>query len=151
MAKDIIELVKKLRKQTGAGIMECKKALENSKGNLEKAKKIIEKEGIAKAKKRADKKTAEGYVATYTHNTGKVGVIVEVLCESDFVSRSDQFRSLTKNLCLQIAAMEPKTVKELKAQDYIREPEKTISDLLKATIAKFGENIKINRFERFEI
>jgi len=151
MTKDILELVKKLRTETGAGIMESKKALEETGGDLAKAKKILEKKGLAKAEKKADRETKEGYIATYTHSTGKVGVILQLLCETDFVARSEEFRALAKDLCLQIAAMKPRNLKELRAQEYIREPEKKIGDLLKAAIAKFGENIRVGRFNRFEI
>lgn len=151
MKKNILDLVKQLREETRAGVMDCKRVLEEAKGDLKKAKQLLEKKGIAKAEKKAERETKQGYVATYTHSTGKIGVMVEFLCESDFVSRSDDFRQFTKDLCLQIAAMAPKNIKELKAQEYIREPGMTIEKLLKMTIAKFGENIKINRFERFEI
>ncbi|MFH1705598.1 MAG: translation elongation factor Ts [Patescibacteria group bacterium] len=150
-SRKIIELVKQLREETGAGVMECKKALERSGGDLAKAKKEIEKMGFAKAAKKANRETSQGYVATYTHSNGKTGVIVEILSESDFVAKNEQFRLFTKNLCLQITAMNPKNIDELLSQEYIREPEKTIGDLVKETIAKFGENIKIGRFERYEI
>ncbi|MBU2592512.1 translation elongation factor Ts, partial [Patescibacteria group bacterium] len=101
-SRKIIELVKQLREETGAGVMECKKALERSGGDLAKAKKEIEKMGFAKAAKKANRETSQGYVATYTHSNGKTGVIVEILSESDFVAKNEQFRLFTKNLCLQI-------------------------------------------------
>jgi len=150
-SKKIIELVKQLRGETGAGIMECKKALEQSEGNLAKAKKEIAKMGFTKAAKKADRETSQGYIATYTHANGKTGVIVEILCESDFVAKNEEFRLFAKNLCLQITAMNPKNLKELLSQEYIRDPEKMVGDLVKETIAKFGENIRIGRFERYEI
>ena len=149
--KKIVELVKQLRQETGAGVMECKKALEEAKGDLEKARQILKKRGIAKAEKKAERETKEGYVATYTHSNGKIGVMIEVYCESDFVARNDQFRQFAKELSLQIAAMAPKDRKELLSQAYIRDPNKTVEQLIKETIAKFGENIKVGRFERFEI
>jgi len=149
--KKIVELVKQLRQETGAGIMECKKALEETKGDLEKAKQILRERGMARAEKKAERETKEGYVATYTHSNGKIGVMVEVLSESDFVARNDEFRQFARELCLQIAAMAPKNEEELLAQAYIRDPAKTVEQLIKETIARFGENIKIGRFERFEI
>lgn len=151
MNKKLIELVKQLREKTGAGVMECKKTLEETDGDLEKDKKLLEKEGMTKAGKRAGRETKQGYVATYTHGTGKIGVVVEVLSETDFVARGDDFRQFAQDLCLQVAAMSPKNVKELKSQEYIRDPKRTIDELLKSMIAKFGENIKIGRFKRFEI
>lgn len=150
-SENLIELVKKLREETGAGVMECKKVLEETSGDLDRAKEILRKQGLAKAEKKVERETKEGYVATYTHSNGKIGVVVEVYCESDFVARNDQFRQFARELCLQIAAMAPKNNEELLSQAYIRDPSKTVEQLVKETIAKFGENIKIGRFERFEI
>jgi len=149
--EELIELVKQLRLETGTAVMDCKKALEETRGNLEKAKKILEKRALVKAQKKAGKETNQGYVATYTHNNGKIGVVVELLSETDFVARNQEFRRLAKELCLQVAAMSPKNLEELLAQDYIRDPSRTIGQLIKETIAKFGENIRIGRFKRFEI
>ncbi|MFH1561090.1 MAG: translation elongation factor Ts [Patescibacteria group bacterium] len=150
-SKDIFGLVKQLREQTGAGVMECKQALEKSAGDLKKAQEFLKKSGLVKAQKRAKKATNQGYVATYTHNTGRVGVVVEFLSESDFVSKNEEFRQVAREICLQIAAMDPKDLKELLAQDYIRQPDQTIADLVAGMIAKFGENIKIGRFQRLAI
>ena len=150
-SKKIIESVKKLRLETRAGIMDCKKALEKTKGNLEKAKEILGRRAVVKAQKKAGKKTNQGYVATYTHNNGKIGAMIELLSETDFVARNQEFRNLAKELCLQVAAMAPKNLRELLTQDYIRDPGRTIGQLIKETIAKFGENIRIGRFKRFEI
>ena len=146
-----IKMVKKLRQETGGGVMACREALLKADGNYAKAKKILEKEGIKRAAKKQDRETKQGYVATYTHATGKVGVVVEVLCETDFVARNEEFQRFTRELCLQIAAMDPKDTKELLKQDYIRDPEKTVGEFLKSQIAKFGENIRLGRFQRFEI
>jgi len=146
--KKLIELVKKLREETGAGVMLCKKALEEAKGDYQKAKKAVAKKTKKQALAKQDRVTKQGFVASYTHATGKVGVLVELLCETDFVARNEEFRRLAHELCLQIAAMAPQDVEELLAQEYIREPEKTIGDLLKEAIAKFGENIKIGSFAR---
>ncbi|MCD6225738.1 translation elongation factor Ts [bacterium] len=147
---DLLEQVKKLRQETGAGVMMCKKALEET-GDYQKAKEWIKKKGVEKAEEKKERETKEGYVATYTHATGKIGVVVELLCETDFVSRNQEFRQLAQEICLQVAAMNPKDKKELLAQEYIREPGKTIETLLKEAVAKFGENIQIGDFARLEI
>ncbi len=147
----LLKLVKKLREETGAGVVICKKALEETKGNYTKAKEIVKKKGLAKAEEKTARATKEGYVATYTHATGRVGVAVELLCETDFVSRNKDFQQFAKELCLQIAAMKPKTTAVLLKQDYIRDSSKKVSQLIKEMIAKFGENIKIGKIARIEI
>ena len=149
--KKIIELVKKIRIETGLGIMEIKSALEEAKGDEKKAKEILKAKGFAKAEKRAERETHQGRVATYTHATGKVGVIVELLCETDFVAKNEDFIAVAKELCLQVAAMNPKDAKVLLEQEYIKDPSMKIKDMVTALNAKFGENIKIGRIERFEI
>jgi len=151
MDKKIIELVKQLRQDTGAGVMECKKALEDAKDDIEKAKKILQKQGLAKAKKKSERETGQGYVATYTHVNGKIGVMIKILCESDFVAKNAEFQQFAKDLCLQVAAMGPKNARQLLSQDFIKDPGLTIDKLVKLIIAKFGENIKIDKIERFEI
>jgi len=148
---DLFQAVKRLRQETGAGVMACKKALDETKGDYQKAIERVKKRGIKKAEEKQERATKAGYVATYTHATGKVGVLVELLCETDFVSRNEEFRRLGGELCLQIAAMAPKDKKELLKQEYIREPGKTIEIVLKEAIVKFGENIQIGKFERAEI
>lgn len=149
--KKIIELVKKIRVETGLGIMEIKSALEEALGDETKAKQILKEKGFKKAESKAERETHQGRVATYTHATGKIGVMVELLCETDFVAKHEDFLALTKELCLQVAAMNPETVEELMKQEFIKDPSKTIEEMVKALISKFGENMKINRFERFEI
>lgn len=149
--KKIIEQVKKLREELGLGIMEIKAALEAAEGDEKKAKEILKEQGFKKAEKRTEKETHQGRVATYTHATGKVGVMVELLCETDFVAKNEEFLALTKDLCLQVAAMEPKDAKALLKQEFIKDPSKKVDELIKALIAKFGENIKLGRIERFEI
>lgn len=152
MKKDnLVRTVKKLRQETGAGVMVCKKALNETGGDYRKAVEWVKKRGIRKAEEKQERVTKAGYVATYTHATGKVGVLVELLCETDFVSRNEEFRRLGGELCLQIAAMVPKDKKELLKQEYVRESGKTIEILLKEAIVKFGENIQIGKFERAEI
>ncbi|MDD4785292.1 MAG: translation elongation factor Ts [Candidatus Shapirobacteria bacterium] len=149
--KKIIELVKKIRAEMGLGIMEIKSALEEANGDETKAKQILKEKGFKKAESKAERETHQGRVATYTHSTGKIGVMVELLCETDFVAKHEDFLALTKDLCLQVAAMNPETVEDLMKQEFIKDPSKTIDEMVKALISKFGENMKINRFARFEI
>jgi len=151
MDKTNLEIIKKLRLATGAGIIDCKNAFQEAKGDFAKAKKILEKKALKKAKEKINRPTAQGFIATYTHSTGKIGAMVEILSETDFVARNEEFRQFAKEICLQIAAMNPKNLKELLKQEYIRDPAKTINELMKSNIVKFGENIKIGRFARFEI
>jgi elongation factor Ts len=149
--KKIIELVKRIRIETGLGIMEIKAAVEEAAGDEKKAKEILKEKGFEKVKKKAERETHQGIVATYTHNTGKIGVMVEVLCETDFVAKNAEFVAFTKDLCLQIAAMDPEKVEDLMEMEFIKDGSKKIKDLVAGLVAKFGENIKIGRFERFEI
>lgn len=143
--------IKKLREETGAGIADCRKALEESKGNFEKAKELLKSWGIDKAASKSDRVVGAGLVDTYIHANGKVGAMVEINCETDFVARTDEFKSLCHEVAMQIAAMDPKDVEELKKEDYIRDSAKSIEGLVKETIAKIGENIVIKRFMRFEL
>jgi len=149
--KQIIELVKKIRVETGLGVMEIKSALEEAKGDEKKAKEILRKKGFKKAESKSERETYQGRVATYTHNTGKIGVMVELLCETDFVAKHEDFLALTKDLCLQIAAMNPEKVEDLLKQEFIKDPSMTIDEMIKTLVAKFGENIKIGKMARFEI
>ena len=149
--KQLIELVKKVRQETGLGIMEIKSALEEANGDEKKAKDILKEKGFKKAEKRAERETGQGRVATYTHTTGKIGVMVELLCETDFVAKNEDFLSVSRDLCLQIAAMNPETVEDLLKQDFIKDPSKKIEDLVVALGAKFGENVRVGRMARFEI
>jgi len=149
--KKIIELVKKLREEMGLGIMEIKAAVEEAKGDETKAKEILKEKGFKKAETKSERETHQGRVATYTHSTGKIGVMVELLCETDFVAKHEDFVELTKNLCLQVAAMNPETVEDLLKQEFIKDGSKTVEEMIKSLVAKFGENMKLNRFTRFEI
>ncbi|MBU1117587.1 elongation factor Ts [Patescibacteria group bacterium] len=149
--KKIIELVKKIRAEMGLGIMEIKAALEEANGDEKRAKEILKEKGFKKAEKRAERETHQGRVATYTHSTGKIGVMVEMLCETDFVAKNEDFVAVSRDLCLQVAAMDPKDAKELLEQEYIKDSSQKIKDLVTALNAKFGENIKIGRIARFEI
>ncbi len=143
--------IKKLREMTGAGFADCKNALEEAKGDLKKAESLLKEKGLAKAAKKGDRETGSGLVDTYVHLNGKIGVVLSVLCETDFVARTDEFKNLAHEVSMQIAAMDPKDEKELLAQDYIRDGSKTIGDLVKEAIAKLGENIQIGKFTRISI
>lgn len=142
-----LDVLKKLREETQAGVADCRQALEDANGDYEKAKKLLTERGLEKAAKKSDRETAQGLVESYVHG-GKVGVLVEVRCETDFVARNDEFKALAHEIALQIAAMEPKDVPALLESEYIRDPKLTIQDLIKLTIAKTGENITVGRFER---
>jgi len=190
------QMVKDIRDATSASFIDCKKALEETSGNVDKAVEILRVKGLAKASKKAGRDTPEGVVTSYIHAGGKIGVLLEVNCETDFVARNDEFREFTKEVAMQIAATNPTYVTEadvpediinkekeiMKAQViesgkpdniadkivegkiskyfeenclvnqiYIRDTKRKISDLLSDLIAKVGENIKIRRFERFQL
>lgn len=143
--------IKKLREQTGAGIADCRKALEEAKGDFGKAKELLQSWGIDKAASKADRVVGAGLVDTYIHSGGKVGAMIEINCETDFVARTDDFKNLCHELSMQVAAMNPKDIEELFKQTYIRDSSVTIEQLVKSTIAKVGENIVVKRFMRFEL
>ena len=161
-----IVIVKELRDQSGAGIMECKKALLQTRGDMNKALQILKEEGLLKAKKKAGRATTQGLIEAYVHTGGRIGAMVEVNCETDFVARTDEFKKLAHHLAMQVAAMPPQFVSKEEApegvdiepeaaclllQPYIKDPNKTIQDIITETIAKVGENIKVKRFARFEL
>ncbi len=150
MALDVT-LIKKLRDETSASIADCRKALEETDGNYEKALGWLKKHGIEKAEKKADRETAQGLVESYIHQNGKVGSVLVILCETDFVARTEDFKKLAHEVAMQVAAMDPKDVDTLLKQEYIRDGSVTINDLIKQTIAKLGENIVVREFKRFEI
>jgi len=190
------KLVKELRERTGAGMMDCKKALQETNGNIEKAAEYMREKGIASAAKKAGRIASEGIVESYIHGNGKIGVLLEINCETDFVAKNEDFKQLAKDIAMQIAASKPEYVKReevpedmvnkerqiLKAQalnegkpekivekmvegrldkfykdvclleqPFIREPDKTVQDLVKENISKIGENINVRRFVRFEM
>jgi len=142
--------IKKLREMTGAGIMECKRALEEAKGDIDTAKNIIAERGLAKAEKKSERKTGSGVLESYVHN-GRVGVLLELRCETDFVAKTEDFKNLAHDLAMHIAAMNPENVEALLAQPFIKDSSKTIGDLIKSIIAKLGENTVIERFMRYEL
>lgn len=145
------KLISKLREETGAPVIRVKKLLDEHKGNEKKVKELLLKEGFEKTAKRADRETAEGRVVVYSHHTGKVAAMVELLSETDFVARNELFTELAKSIALQVVSMDPKDKEELLKQEYIKEPSKTIEDLIKEVIAKTGENVQLGRFFRLEI
>jgi len=160
------DAIKQLRETTRAGVIDCKNALIESNGDIEKACAILTKRGIAIAQKKADRTAEQGLIESYVHLGGKVGTMVEVNCETDFVAKTDEFKELAHNLALQIAAMAPQYISPdeispeseedpqtacLLLQPFIKDPDKTIQELVTETIAKVGENIKIRRFTRFEL
>ncbi|MEK7554633.1 MAG: translation elongation factor Ts [Patescibacteria group bacterium] len=142
--------VQKLREATGAGVMDCKRALDDAKGDFAAALKLIEERGHAKAAKRADRETGAGVLESYIHQ-GRVGVLLDLRSETDFVANADPFRALAHELAMQIAAMNPGTVDELLAEPYIKDAGMTVHDVVKSAMAKLGENIRVNRFTRYEL
>jgi elongation factor Ts len=150
MAVNIDDL-KKLRAETSASIGDVRQALEETNGDLKQAREWLQKKGFERAEKKGDRVTEQGLVEAYVHSNGKIGVLVELLCETDFVARTDEFKHLAHEISLQVSAMNPKDVEELLAQDYIRDGSKKINDLVKSTISKLGENITLKRFARLEI
>ena len=146
-----IKQIKQLRDETGISISECKKALEEANGDIKKAKEILKKWGKEFARKQSGRKAREGIVATYLHPNQKIGVILELNCETDFVAKSEDFQNLAHELCLQIASMNPPDIDSLFAQPWIKDETKIVKDLFAQYIAKLGENISLKRFTRYEI
>ena len=142
--------VKELREKTGAGMMDCKKVLTETDGDMEKAIELLRERGIAKAAKKSDRVAAEGLVTAYVSEDGKVGAVAEVNAETDFVAKNDEFRTFANDIAKQVAVKNPKDVEELLAQPFINDETKTVSEVLTNKIATIGENMSIRRFERFE-
>ena len=161
-----VEDIKALRDITGAGVMDSKKALEEAEGDLKRAEDILRQQGIASAAKKANRATNQGVIESYIHSGGRIGAMVEVNCETDFVARTDDFQALANNLAMQVAAMSPTYVDEsdvpedqqadsaqdcLMQQPFIREPSRTVQDMVNETVGKLGENIRVRRFKRFSL
>jgi elongation factor Ts len=146
-----IEDIKKLREVTGAGIADCRQALEDTDGDQKKAAEILRKKGIEKAGKKAERQVKAGMVFSYVHHTGRLGAIVGLACETDFVAKTDDFQKLGKELALHIAASKPTSVEELMGQEYVRDASKTVEVLIKETIGKLGENIQVLEFKILEV
>jgi elongation factor Ts len=156
------EDIKKLREETNAPVMEVKHALEEAGGNEAEAKKLLIEKALVRAEEKKGREAGDGMIFAYTHNvgggttgtpiqSGKVGVLLDLRCETDFVARTDVFRNLGKELCLQVASMNPASVEELLEQEYIRDPEKKISDMVGEASGTLGEHVKIERFVRYDI
>jgi elongation factor Ts len=161
-----VEAVKELRNRTNAGVLECNKALLKASGDMEKAIEFLQQHGAAIAEKKKDVAATEGVIEAYIHYTKRIGALVELNCETDFVARTAEFKELAHDLAMQIAATSPQflTSEEmppeaetdpqaacLLSQPFIKEPDKTVQEIIAETIAKVGENIKVRRFARFEL
>lgn len=160
MAEITVGDIKKLRELTGSGILDCRTALEEADGDSTKAQAILRAKGLASAAKKATRTAAEGVVESYIHNGNRVGVLLELNCETDFVARTDEFRSLAHDIAMHVAAMDPETVSAKDGEDsetslldqpFVKDPSKTIQDLVNDSIAKLGENVQIRRFTRFAL
>jgi elongation factor Ts len=162
------ETIKELRTSTGAGIMDCKRALQETSGDIKKAAEFLQKQGFAKAEQKAQREAKNGLVDVYIHTGGRIGAMVEINCESDFVARTDDFKALAHNVAMQIAATDPRFLcvddipENLRAetnpaeacllsQPFIRDPQRNVQDIVTEAVAKMGENIKVRRFARFEL
>ena len=143
--------IKKLREETSAPVMDCKRALEESNGDLQKAKVHLAKLGIARAQKKKGRDATEGLIYSYIHTGGKVGAIVEVNCETDFVAKTNDFKALVHEIAMQVASMDPKDEAELLEQAYIRDSKKNMKLLIDEAIGILGENIKVARFVRYAV
>ncbi len=158
--------VKELREQSGAGIMECRNALLETDGDMEKALQILKQRSLFKAEKKRKRSTSQGLVEAYIHTRGRIGAMIEVNCETDFAAHTDEFKELAHHLAMQVAAQDPQFISREEAperadieaqaaclllQPYIKNPDMTVQDIIDETIAKVGENIKVSRFARFEL
>ena len=143
--------IQRLREDTKAGVMDCKRALEDADGDYDRAKTLLKERGLASAAKKAGREAREGVVASYIHAGGKIGALVEVASETDFVARNPEFQKLAQELAMQVAAMRPADVDELYAQAYIRDASKTVKDLVTAVAVSTGENVSVRRFQRFAL
>ncbi len=160
------ETIKELRTQSGAGIMDCRNALVTAEGSMEKALQLLKEKGLLKAEKKAQRTTDKGLIDAYVHAGGRIGAMVEVKCETDFVARTDEFKRLAHDLAMQVTALCPQFISEeelpegsdidpcvacLLLQPYIKDPTKAVKDVIVEAIAKVGENIRVSRFVRFEL
>lgn len=140
------EAVKALRDKTGVSMMECKKALEEAGGDEAKALELLSARALVQAGKKADRTLAAGTVAAYVHGNGQVGALVELVCETDFVSKNDEFTALARDIAMHVSAMRPADVAELLTQPFIKDPSKTIGDLVSGAVQKFGERTEVAAF-----
>ena len=146
-----MDQIRKLREVTSARVLDCQKALQEADGDLDKAVSIVEAKGLSRAEKSQARETKYGYVATYTHNTGMIAAMVEILCETDFVAENKEFRQMARDIAMQLAAMGAASAEELLQQDFIKDPEKTVDLVIKSLSGKIGEKMTLGRFERFAI
>jgi elongation factor Ts len=161
-----VDSIKALRDRTDAGIMDCKRALQSADGNLGRAEELLKQQGIASASKKASRETNQGIVDSYIHSGGRIGAMVELNCETDFVARTDGFRTLAHDLAMQVAAMAPAYLDSgdippgadsnpqeicLMLQPFIKDPTMTVQDLVNETVGKLGENVRVRRFSRFSL
>ncbi len=158
--------IKELRDESGAGVMDCRNALLEAKGDVVQALQILKQQSLLRVQKKAKRSATQGVIEAYVHTGGRIGAMVEVNCESDFVARTDEFKELAHHLAMQVAAIPPQFISGeelpegadmepqavcLLLQPYIKDPDKTIQDIITETISKVGENIKVSRFTRFEL
>ncbi|RJQ30877.1 translation elongation factor Ts [Candidatus Parcubacteria bacterium] len=143
--------IKELRDKTGVSMSACKKALEEAGGDMEKALAVLQRESARSAEKKADRMLGAGVVEAYVHNNKKVGVLLELMCETDFVSGNEEFRALAKDIAMHIAATGANELQELLSQNYIKLPSLTIKELLNQAIQKFGEKVEISKFTRYSL
>jgi len=146
-----IKILKQLREETGISFSMCKKALEESKNNIAEAKKLMNKWGIAKAQDKADRNTGTGIIFSYVHHNKKVASLIQLACETDFVSGNKEFQALGAELAMQVASIPAESNEEFLKQEYIRDSSKTIDDFIKEAVLKFGENIKVVKFVRWSV
>jgi elongation factor Ts len=138
-----VDQIKELREETGAGIMDVRKALTECEGDTKKAKAWLEKKGMKRAEEKAERTTEAGYVFSYVHFNGKVGSLIRLACETDFVAKTEDFQAMGKEIAMQVASMKPESVDELLKQDYLRDSSKTIESMIKVLSGKTGENIRV--------
>jgi elongation factor Ts len=159
-------MIKKLREQSGAGIMDCRNALIACGRDIEKALEFLKEKGLDTAQKKAERSTSQGLVEAYIHTAGRIGAMIELNCETDFVARTDEYKELAHCLAMQVAALAPKYISEeeikedeeidpkeacLLSQPYIKDTTRTVKDVIVETVAKVGENIRVGRFIRYEL
>ena len=147
----MLDKIKELRDKTDVSITACKKALEEAGGDIEKAILVLRKEGVKVAEKKSSRALKAGIIESYIHATKQVGVLAEVRCETDFVARNTDFVEFAHNIAMHIAASNPENSDELLGQDYVRNPSVTVGEYVKDVVQKFGENIEVSRFARYEI
>ncbi len=143
--------VKQLRDKTNASMMDCKKALVEARGDEKRALKILQKKGQLIAMKKSGREAEQGIIEAYIHSNKKIGVLLELKCETDFVARNEEFKELAHDLAMHIAAMDPENEKSLLKESFIKNEEITVKDLIDERIAKLGENIKIGKFTRYQL